>query len=122
MARGLGLGAGTPGGLAVDSRLLVQPSRLGLEHLSERGRLGGLLLGLAAQLVGHLLGMQQQLSSRSAVRWLVARLLTHLGAGVWVDRLHSVHRVLSADCCPPQAPYLVGSRTRGAYCAIGPVV
>ena len=37
---------------------------------------------------------------------------------LWVDRLHSVHQVLVRRPRPPQAPYLVGSRTRGAYCAI----
>ena len=39
---------------------------------------------------------------------------------MWVDRLHSVHQVLVQPTRPPQAPYLVGSRTRGAYCANGP--
>ena len=118
--QGLRLGAGPAGGLPVGGRLVVQPPRLGLEHLGQRGRLGGLLLGLVAQLVGHLLGVQQQLGSRRAVGRLRARvrarLRVRLGARMWVDRLHSVHQVLVRRPRPPQAPYLVGSRTRGAYC------
>ena len=87
-----------PGGcVAVGRGLVVEATRLGLEHLGQCGCLGRLLLGLAAQLVGHLLGMQQQLRSRRTVR----RLVTGLAARVWVDRLHSVHQVLVRRISPP---------------------
>ena len=103
---GLGHGERAGRGVVVGGGLVVEAACLGLEHLGQRGRLGGLLLGLAAQLVGHLLGMEQQLGGSGSVRRLRGRRLHgrlrgRLGARVWVDRLHSVHQVLVQPTLPP---------------------
>ena len=111
----VGLGQRTRRRVAVGRGLVVEATRLGLEHLGQSGRLGRLLLRLAAQLVGHLLGVQQQLRSRRTVR----RLVTGLGVCVWVDRLHSVHQVLVQPTLPPTGSVPRRLATRGAYCANG---